>query len=250
MNVLGDPMQLSLTRLAAIALIVCAPAFAEPHGVPIPSFLAPMFSGLNLEAVASITYQDEKGQQIDEKTFAELLSKNKGLAMTKKPHKDGLPEVTLRVQSNSPVANAFAKLKVGDPFPEFHLKRLDGAAVDNKMLTGRYTLVSFYFAECGPCVKEVPLLNALAKRRNDLNLLALTFDSATETTQFVAKHGLAWPIITDAKGLTDAIGVRAYPTIALIDPKGKLVDVHSGSARLENPAAFDAWLDQRMGAAN
>lgn len=240
----------SLTRLAAVAFFVCASAFAAPQGVPVPQFLAPMFSQMNLETVASITYQDEKGQKIDEAKFDELFKKVKSFSMTKKPGKDGLPDVTLRLQSDKPVENSFTKLKVGDTLPKFQLTRLDGTAVDNKVLEGRYSLVSFYFAECGPCVKEVPQLNALAQRRKDVNLVAITFDGAKESKEFVAKYGLAWPVITGADKLTKEIGVKAYPTMALFDPKGKLVEVMTGSVRLENPVAFDAWLDKKLAAAN
>lgn len=240
----------SLNRLAALALFVCAPAFAGPQGAPIPSFIAPVLSQMNLETVASITYLDQKGQPIDEATFAETFKKTKSFGMTKKPGKDGLPDVTLRAQANNPVENSFARLKLGDALPEFHLARLDGRAVDNKALEGRYTLVSFYFAECGPCVKEVPLLNELAKRRKDINLLAITHDGAKESKEFVQKHGLAWPILADAGKLTKEIGVKAFPTMALFDAKGKLVEVMTGSARLENPVAFDAWLDKKLVSAN
>ncbi|TFW29422.1 TlpA family protein disulfide reductase [Massilia horti] len=165
----------SLTRFAAVALLVCAPAFAEPQG------------------------------------------------------------------GHHHSKHFFARLKVGEALPEFHLTRLDGTPIDNKALQG-YTLVSFYFAECEPCVKEVPLLNALAERRPDLHLLAFTFDSAKETKEFVAKHGLAWPIVTDAGKLTENIGVKAYPTMALFDRKGELVEVMVNRAQLGNPGAFDAWL--------
>jgi peroxiredoxin len=243
-------MLLSLTRFAAIALFVCAPAFAEPQGVPIPQFVAPILSKMNLDTVNSLTYQDEKGQQIDEAKFAELFAKNKSFAMFKKPHEGGLPDVTLRVQSAKPVENSFSNLKLGDGLPEFHLTRLDGSAVDNKVLEGRYTLVSFYFAECGPCVKEVPQLNALAERRKDVNLLAITFDGTKASKDFVAKHGFTWPVISDAGKLTKEIGVKAYPTMGLFDPKGKLVEVMTGSVRLENPVEFDAWLDKKIAVSN
>jgi peroxiredoxin len=236
-----------LTRFAAIALFVCSPAFAGAQGVPVPEFLAPMLARMNLDTVHSITYQDEKGQQIDEATFAELFKKYKSFSMDKKPHANGLADVTLRVQPAKPLDNSFAKLKVGDAMPEFHLTRLDGSRADNKALEGRYTLVSFYFAECGPCVKEVPQLNALATRRKDVNLLAITYDGVKESRDFVARHGLTWPILADAGKLTKEIGVKAYPTMALFDPKGKLVEVMTGNVGLANPGTFDAWLDKKLG---
>jgi peroxiredoxin len=243
-DLFGDSMPSLLTRLAAVAILASAvfqPAFAEPAAVPIPPALAPMFKQLNLQSVASLAYEDEDGKPLDEATFLERF-KGKGFKMKKKAGKEGLPEVTLVVMSKVESDGKFSKLKAGDAFPEFHLTRLDGTAIDNKAFAGRYTLVSFYFAGCGPCVAEVPVLNALAQSRKDINLLAVTFDDAKVSKEFVAQHSLAWPIVPGAGKLTKDIGVRGYPTLALINPQGKLVDVTSSVRDLP---ALNEWLDQR-----
>jgi peroxiredoxin len=230
---------------AALAVAIWTPALADPQapalkGVPIPPALAPAFEKMNLKSVASIAYQGEDGKPLAEATFLERFKGSFG--MKKNADKDGLPAVTVILMSKAETDGKFSKLKAGDAFPEFHLARLDGTPIDNKAFAGRYTLVSFYFAGCGPCVHEIPLLNKLAQARKDVNLLAMTFDSAKESTEFVAQHGLAWPIVPDAKKLTTDIGVRAYPTLALINPQGKLVDVMSGERDLP---ALNEWLDQR-----
>jgi peroxiredoxin len=241
---LGDSMPSLLTRLAAVAFFVSAlsqPAFADPAGVPIPPALAPMFKQLNLQSVASLAYEDEDGKPLDEAAFIERF-KGKGFKMKKTQGKNGLPEVTLVVISKAESDGKFSKLKAGEAFPEFHLVRLDGTAIDNKAFAGHYTLVSFYFAGCGPCVAEIPVLNALAQSRKDVNLLAITFDSDKETKEFVAQRGLAWPIVPNADKLTKDIGVRAFPTLALISPQGKLVDVTNSVRDLP---ALNEWLDER-----
>src|SRR5205085_8277938 len=156
----------------------------------------------------------------------------KSFTMTKKAHLGGGPDVTLRLLSKDQLAASqlpATKLKVGDTFPEFHLTRLDGAPVESKALLGRYTLVSFYFARCAPCVKEVPMLNALAERRKDINVLALTYDSAEESKRFVEEHHLNWVIVPDAKKLLmETIGLRGFPSLALLDPQGKVVEFKMG----------------------
>jgi peroxiredoxin len=245
-----------MTRLAAglaLAALVSAAALAEPapqKAVAIPPELAPLFQQFNLDKVGGIIYLDEQGAPIDEATFLESFKAKKSFGIGKKAHQEGLPVVTLRLQSKSQLETVFGKLKVGETMPEFHLKRLDGTAIDSGALKGRYTLVSFYFAECGPCVREVPQLNALAQRRKDVNLLAVTFDSAKDTREFVAKTGLAWPVVPGADKLTKEIDVRAYPAMALFDPQGRLVEVMSGGARLDKTAEFDAWLDKKIAVSN
>jgi TonB family protein len=117
--------------------------------------------------------------------------------------------------------------------------------------TGPYwtsdTLVGFYHSKCESCVKMVPLMNALAEHRKDLNLLAFTLDSARETEKFVASQGLTWPIVTDAGELAGEIGAK-FPAIALFDPKGKLVQVTVGEIPAENSFGLDLWLNKLIAA--
>jgi peroxiredoxin len=125
------------------------------------------------------------------------------------------------------------------------LKLLNGAAVDNEALKGKYTVLSFYFAECPPCIKEVPALNALADRRKDINTMAVTYDSVEVSKKFVAAHHLNWPIASAANELVNTAGVKAYPTLALLDPEGKVVEfVFSGVVL--NGGGLDAWLNRKM----
>ncbi|MEB0032700.1 TlpA disulfide reductase family protein [Undibacterium sp. RTI2.1] len=55
-------------------------------------------------------------------------------------------------------------INAGDTFPPSTLKTLDEKTLDNRELTGRYTLVNFFFADCAPCIQELPLLNAFAEK--------------------------------------------------------------------------------------
>lgn len=227
--------------------VLAAVAACATHTAAIPPFLAYPFSQQNIHNVASIRYEDVIGHAISENEFAAQLKQDKGFFISKS-REDGLPDVTVRLRSTT--HNPFSRLAIGDALPEFHLTRLDGHPVDNRSFEGKYTLVNFYFAASETSLKQVPLLNAVAERRKDVNLLAITFDSVGDTRAFVEKHGLTWPIVTDADKLIKEIGEKAYPTMALFDPKGRLVDVYTGVGRLAYPAMFDAWLDKKMGAAD
>jgi len=141
------------------------------------------------------------------------------------------------------------KMNPGDPFPEFKLTRLDGTTIDKQSLKGRYTLVNFYFAECGPCVKEVPELNALANSRNDINFVAVTFDNPAESKRFVAATGFNWPLLPDAQGVANGAGIKAYPSFVLLDRDGQVVDIALGDKLRANGATVATWLDQKLAAA-
>jgi TonB family protein len=209
---------------------------------PIPPYLTEPFAQSHIGAVASLRYQDENGRLIGEREFATRMT-SQGFTITK-ARDDGLPDVTVRLRGRD--EHPFSRLKIGETMPPFQLQGLDGSVVDNKSLQGRYTLVNFYAAEFDLSAKETPLLNALAARRQDVNLLAVTADDAATTRAFVARNALAWPVVTDASKLIHDIGEHAYPALALFDPEGRLVEVKVGIGLLAYPDRFDAWLDQKL----
>jgi peroxiredoxin len=112
--------------------------------------------------------------------------------------------------------------------PTLDAEDLDGRRVRNADLAGRHTLVTFYFATCVPCIKEVPALNTYRRAHPDLNYLAVTYESVAEARAFVAKHGLEWPVIADARPFLDAAGVRGFPTYLLVSPDGRILGRESG----------------------
>jgi thiol-disulfide isomerase/thioredoxin len=107
-----------------------------------------------------------------------------------------------------------------------------------------YSLINFYFAQCGPCIKEVPDLNALAKSRGDMNFIGVTFDTADETRQFAADTKFNWTLLPASIKLINELGVRAYPTFALVDPKGALVAISVHDAIIEKDKSIAAWVER------
>jgi TonB family protein len=223
----------------ALALALLAGCTSIPQ--PVASALAQD----NIDTPASVTYQDDNGNAVDAREFVTRLAAN-GKFDLLKSGPTATPDVTARLRPLH--ENVFNKLRLGDALPDFHLRRVDGQAIDNRALDGKFTLIDFYSAKFDRSETQVPLLNALAKRHPELNLLAITYDSATEARTFVEKHGLAIPVLPDARELIDRIGNHGYPTLALFDRQGKLVDASSGIGRLKNPVLFETWLSRQIAA--
>lgn len=212
---------------------------------PFPPYVAQALAHQNIHAVASIRYEDVSGHLVDEQEFDRQFAQTRSLRIIK-TREDGLPDVTVRLHAKSDPG--FPALTVGEAMPAFHLKRLDGSAIDNEALQGRYTLVTFYGgASEMSALKALPMLNAVAKHRKDVNVLAFTRENDVQTAAFVDRQGFDWPIVTSADGLFQQIGVDISPSTALFDPDGKLVEVIRSVGWFEDPARFDAWLDQRTG---
>jgi peroxiredoxin len=237
-----------LTPLLAgvlLATSLASSATDDPQPAPMPASLQQMLTQLHAEKYSSLTLEDEKGARMEPEAFVQAAKGGHSFNIKKSTVDGRDPEIVMRLIGKEQAAMAMnppAKLKQGDGFPPFRLARLDGTAVDNSALAGRYTLVSFYFSTCAPCIKEVPELNALAKRRGDINVLAVTFDSPEESKRFVEERQLEWPVVPNARELINAAGVKAYPTLLLLDPQGKVVGASVGGK--SQGGTIDAWVDR------
>jgi peroxiredoxin len=115
------------------------------------------------------------------------------------------------------------KLRAGEPIFEFDLPRLEGGRITSSQLKGAPSVITFFFSDCAPCIRDVPALNAFKAKNSSLNVLALTFDQVPRAARFKQEHGLSWPIAVDAQPYFDKIGARAFPQFTLLDSKGTVL---------------------------
>jgi len=132
--------------------------------------------------------------------------------------------------------------------PAFALPDLTGKRVTAASLKGKPTLVSFYFAQCVPCILEVGPLNDFAAGRRDLNFLAVTFDEPDVARDFVTRFKLRWRVVPGARELIDRMGIKQYPTLALFDAGGRLLGTRRGGVHDELEAVtvkpqITRWVD-------
>ena len=210
-----------------------------------------LISGLMLPGNANISFLDGSGKPISYDDFMRQAH-TPGVSFDKSvtPQSD----VVLRINSaqKTPAPNTLSlKLKPGDALPAFDLRTAQGQRVTNADFKGHYTLLSFYFAECIPCIAEVPTLNALAKQRKDFKLLTATYEPRDAALAFARQRNLRVPSLVDAKSWIDALGVETYPTLLLIDPQGHLAAATVSTALatkadrdIPTPAEITQWVDR------
>lgn len=115
----------------------------------------------------------------------------------------------------------------GEPFPKVAFRELEhDAEMTYESLRGVPTLVNLWATWCAPCVKELPSLNALARRRMaDLAVIPISQDMAPPASVNAFLDRL--PV--DALGryqdqgmaLSGALGVEVLPTSVLYDAEGR-----------------------------
>jgi peroxiredoxin len=199
-----------------------------------------------MDKIKDITYRDEKGGSLTSDEFFGRVGAGSSFGMKHPPGNKTSAAVlylTVKNEADKPRVATY-KIKPGDSFPRFRATLLDGTALDAKQLLGRYSLVNFYFAQCGPCVKEVPDLNALALAHQDMRFLAFTSDQKSDAKQFIADTKFAWTIAPDSSNLINKIGVKAYPAFALLDSRGKVISIATRSEIASSDQSVENWVNR------
>lgn len=198
---------------------------------------------LRIDTYKNVSYFDEKKNPITSAQFDERIRGGAFSSMQKEEKNDREPVVKIYLDTKPRAAlKPSYKVKPGDAFPEFSHLMQTNVPLDSRALMGRYTIISFYFAACPPCVEEIPELNAFAEGREDMNYLGITFDSIKTTRKFVDQHKLGWTLLSDAGSTISAAGVKFFPSFALLDPKGKVIAIEPGATIRKNDKTIAAWV--------
>ncbi len=115
--------------------------------------------------------------------------------------------------------------------PEIKAIRLDGESLSLSEFQGKYVLLDFWATWCGPCLGEIPNLQAVYQAFGHdprFVLLSLSVDEKIdEPRKFQEKRKLPWLQAFLGGGvsspMTDGFGIRAIPAFVLVGPDGKIV---------------------------
>jgi thiol-disulfide isomerase/thioredoxin len=236
-------------RIAILFLLIClgVSAHVSAHTANLAPDEQHFIARLQLGASPQVRYLDSNGKSLTYEAFAQQLQQRRSYSMTR-DRQTGTAVLRLRppgAHAGEPGRFSFGR---GDDFPPFELPALRGGTARLGDFHGRYTLVSFFFAECGPCIAEVPTLNAFAREHGDMNVVAITFEDADLAHGFVNDHGLSWNVLYNGEALTDTLGVGTYPTLMLIDPSGHVAGAAVGMSLSDDSvkrlADLDGWIEQ------
>jgi cytochrome oxidase Cu insertion factor (SCO1/SenC/PrrC family) len=188
-----------------------------------------MLSAMGVDSSTDVHYKDAHGDALTVDEFMEAIGAGQNFDMMKNPVKH---TATLQLSNNAEetlTAMRDLPLKRGDAIPEFKLSSLRAREVTNAALQDHFTLMSFFFSTCAPCIAEVPALNAYARKHKDVATMAVTFDDPETAAAFASKWHFNWQILANAQNFVDRIGIKTYPLLVLIDPKGKVQAATLGS---------------------
>ena len=114
--------------------------------------------------------------------------------------------------------------------PGFELNTLDGGKVALKDLKGSVVVLDFWATWCGPCRRELPVIQKAYEsfREAQVAVLAVSVDTDTSLVRpYVKANNLTLPVAFGGTAGRD-YGASSIPTLVVIDGNGMLRYVHTG----------------------
>ncbi len=121
---------------------------------------------------------------------------------------------------------------VGQPAPPFEVTTFDGQKINLADLRGDVVVLNFWATWCGPCRRELPLLEGYESMRKDVGLRVLAVSWDESASIFALKR------FAGALKMTFARGIRGpyRPTTGI--PTNYVID-RAGVLRYAKAGAFD-----------
>ncbi|MCZ7640250.1 MAG: TlpA family protein disulfide reductase [Verrucomicrobia bacterium] len=143
-----------------------------------------------------------------------------------------------------------AALAVGKTFPDFQEKDLDGQPLSLANYKGKVVLVDFWATWCGPCLSELPNVQAAYRKHHErgFDIVGISLDNDREKlTNFIKQKELPWKQYFDGQGwktkLAQEYGINSIPATYLLDGTGKII-----ARNLRGPA-LDTAVAEALAAA-
>lgn len=159
-------------------------------------------------------------------------------------------------QAAAAVAQAAEVAETGAPgsvtadHPALRLPAVDGSTYDLAERRGKWVVVNFWATWCGPCIKEMPELDALDKAREDVEVVGLAYEEieAADMQAFLAQRPVSYPIVIvdPFDPPTDFATPRGLPMTYLIAPDGKVAKPFLGPVTGED---IEAAITEAIAAA-
>jgi thiol-disulfide isomerase/thioredoxin len=195
-------------------------------------------------------------------TTPAVVATSAGTTEATKPSTADTPTSAAPLETGSDAASQ--AVKIPETLPHFQLADRDGRKRSLADWKGRPLMVNYWATWCGPCRREIPLLNQLRAENQamKLEIIGIAVDFRDDVLKYVKENPLSYPLLIgeeDGLAAVTAMGVgqAAFPFTVFADSRQrilalKLGELHRDDAELilERLAKVDAGKMELAAARN
>lgn len=210
----------------------------------------PSFSQKKWDLDKNSIVKDSSGRQYKYEEWAPMLRSREYVAVVAKPDTDSMYFVLQHVTDemrkkwliNSKPPKESAYFTTGKPFPTLKTKTITGEKINTRDLKGKILVINYWFINCMPCRKEIPVLNELVRHfEGDTSVVFISIakDSNRDLKEFLETTPFSYKVIGYGEG---SQGIGSFPTNVVVDKEGKIVFHASGYS----PVTV-YWIGKKIG---
>ncbi|WP_110017845.1 TlpA family protein disulfide reductase [Plasticicumulans acidivorans] len=126
----------------------------------------------------------------------------------------------------------WGQIAIAEPI-DIKLPGVDGSEFSLASQRGKWVVLNVWATWCGPCVEELPELEAFNELHKDRDAVVIGVNyesiSRTDLQQFVSRAGISYTVVmADAKPIPGLPRLKGVPTTFIVTPDGELARTYIG----------------------
>ncbi len=122
---------------------------------------------------------------------------------------------------------AVAVFATGSPLsgtaPQLSGRAMDGQVVRLDTLRGKPVVLYFWATWCTACKLTSPTVDGFAERNPEVPVLAVASDDLATVRGYLQGEERAFTVLADGRSIISGLGIRSFPTTAILDAQGAVV---------------------------